>query len=92
MRKPMKCKLCGKLDNPNCDVSAHQNTFSNKPSAQIYPIVNTWQSQYVFLCNNCVKQLNEPINSALYEPYEPIDGLEVKININDFTMRLNCNT
>jgi len=92
MRKSMKCKLCGKLDNPNCDISVFQNTFSNKPMARFYPQVNTWKSQYIFLCCDCNRKLNESINPALYESCEPIDGLETEINLDDFTMRLNCNT
>jgi hypothetical protein len=39
--------------------------------------------------------LNERItaqNSIVNEPYEPLDGAITEINLDDFTMRLNCNT
>jgi hypothetical protein len=34
-------------------------------------------------------RLNNPM---ITESYEPIDGIEKETNIEDFTMRLNCNT
>jgi len=54
----MKCKWCGKTDNPSeVNVSVYQNTFKQFP-----------KGQYVYLCRDCVKVLRETC-PMLIEPY-----------------------
>ena len=74
--KTMKCKRCGKVDNPGeVNLSVYQNTFEQFS-----------KGQYVFLCLNCVRLLKNPM---LTEPYEPLDGVETEIDVDQFQERLN---
>ena len=58
MRKPIKCKRCGKVDEPGeINLSVYQNLFPQFPTGQ-----------YVFLCRDCYSLLKEPC-PMLTEPY-----------------------
>lgn len=58
MSKVMKCKRCGKTDNPGeVNLSVYQNTFNQFP-----------KGQYVFLCLDCVRILRKPC-PMITEPY-----------------------
>ena len=51
MRKPMKCKNCGKIDGPGeVDLSVHQNIYHQFP-----------KGQYIFLCCACYRKLNQEV-------------------------------
>ena len=78
MSKPMKCKWCGKVDNAGeVNLSVYPNTFPQFP-----------KGQYVFLCLDCYRLLKNPVPMNT-EPYEPLDGAEVEIDIDAFQERLN---
>ncbi len=70
MRQPMKCKNCGKTDNPGeINLSVYQNTFNQFP-----------KGQYVFLCLDCVSLLRCPMITESYKEHGTIEQFQDRLN------------
>ena len=98
MDKPMKCKWCGKVDGSGeISVSVYQNLFKQFPKGQyVFLCVNCYRL-LSDLRNDEELRYHMPNIPAWersktpmeIEPYEPLDGDEAEINLDEFQDRLN---